>query len=99
MVVTGGGVGLMGTSLIMHAGIVRPSLAMVEYGRRNNEWLTPNAADVLTQRYVERRAMTWAVGGVGVAATAAGLVLLRPKTTAAVQPLLLPGGAGLHGRF
>jgi hypothetical protein len=99
LVVTGGGVGLMGTSLIMHAGIVRPSFAMVEYGRRNNEWLTPNAADVLTQRYVERRAMTWAVGGVGAAATAAGLVLLRPKTTAAVQPLLLPGGAGLHGRF
>lgn len=99
LIVTGTGVGLMGTSVVMHFGIVTPSFAMVEFGRRNNEWITENAADVLTDRFVKRRAMTWTVAGIGGAATAVGLVVMKPRSTSAVQPLLLPGGAGLHGRF
>jgi hypothetical protein len=99
LIVTGTGVGLMGTSVVMHFGVVVPSFAMVEFGRRNNEWITEHAANVLTDRFVKRRAMTWTVAGVGGAATAVGLVVMKPRSTSAVQPFVLPGGAGLHGRF
>ena len=98
-IVAGSGVALMGAGTMMHFVVVKPSFAMVEFGRRNNQWITEYAAGVLTKRFVQRRAATWAVAGAGTALTAAAAVWVPSRSTRTVQPLLLPTGAGLHGRF
>lgn len=98
-VVAGSGVALVGAGTVMHFAVVKPSFAMVEFGRRNNEWITEYAAGVLTDRFVQRRAATRAVTGVGAALITAGVIWVPAQSTRTVQPLLLPTGAGLHGRF
>ena len=98
-IVTGAGAGLLTTGVVLHFAVVKPSFAMVEFGRRNNEWITAHAADVLTKRFVERRALAWSLAGVGSAVTVSGLLWPRFKPTATVQPHLTPMGVGMHGRF
>ena len=91
--------GLVTTGVVLHFAVVKPSFAMVEFGRRNNEWISAYAADVLSQRFVERRALAWGIAGLGSAVTVSGLLWPRLKPTATVQPLLTPSGVGMHGRF
>ena len=98
-IVTGVGAGLVTTGVVLHFVVVKPSFAMVEFGRRNNEWITANAADVLSQRFVERRALSWGIAGLGSAVTVSGLLWPRFQSTATVQPLVTPTGVGMHGRF
>ena len=98
-IVTGVGVGLLTTGVVLHFAVVKPSFAMVEFGRRNHEWLTSNQADVLSQRFVERRALAWGIAGLGSAVTVSGLLWPRFQSSATVQPLVTPTGVGMHGRF
>ena len=94
----GVGGGMMLGGVTMHFAVVKPSFAMVEWGRRNSDQLTRSQADTLTRRFVTRRFWTWTVFGVGAGVTAAGVLLVEPTN---LQPTLVvfPGGIGLQGRF
>jgi len=99
VVATGTGVALLGAGVGLHYGIVVKSYLMVEWGRRNPSAITRYQADILTDRFRERRAITWAVMGAGAVTTGVGLFLFKPATDLAVQPMWFPGGGGLHGQF
>ena len=99
LVAAGAGVALVGGGVGLHYGIVVPSFNMVEWGRRNARGITRYQADILTERFRTRRAITWGVMGAGAVTTGVGLFLLKPTTSLAVQPMLFPGGGGLRGQF
>jgi len=90
------GGGIMTTGVIMHFSVVRPSFAMVEWGRRNPHELSRYQADILTERYVKRRRMMWTVFGAGAGIATAGMLAIKPTS---LQPVILPGGMGLQGSF
>ncbi len=94
----GTGVALLGGGVGLHYAIVAPSFQMVEWGRRNARGITRYQADILTERFRTRRAITWGVMGAGAVTTGVGLFLFKP-TNLAVQPMWFPGGGGLHGQF
>lgn len=99
VLVAGTGVALLGGGVGLHYGVVVPSFQMVEWGRRNARGITRYQADILTERFRVRRAMSWGIMGAGAVTTGVGLVLFKPSTNLAVQPILFPGGGGLRGRF
>ena len=53
-------------------------------------------ADILTERFVNRRRLTWTIFGVGAGVTATGFFAIKPTT---LQPTIFPGGMGLQGQF
>ena len=98
LVTIGPGGALIVAGVVVHFTAVQPAYDMVEWGRRNPTGLTRYQADILSDRFRSRRALSWSMTGAGVAATAVGLFVLKPKKTG-VQPVLFPGGGGLQGRF
>ncbi len=98
-IITVGAGGILITSgIVVHYAGVVPAYAMVEWGRRNPTGLTRYQADILTDRFRSRRGISYALTATGVAATAVGIFVLKPKSTS-VQPVLTPQGVGLWGRF
>jgi hypothetical protein len=95
-IVIGVGGGMMVGGIVLHLAVVKPSLAMVEWGRRNTHELSRSQAEILTSRFVARRRATWAVFGVGAGLTAAGVFGMKPTS---LQPMVFPGGFGLQGGF
>jgi len=94
--VIGAGAGLMVGGVVMHFAVVKPSLAMVEWGRRNPHELSRYQADTLSERFVSRRRLTWTVFGVGAGVTAVGVFAIKSTS---LQPMVFPGGVGLQGGF
>ncbi len=90
------GGGMMVGGIVMHFAVVQPSLAMVEWGRRNPHELNRAQADVLTNRFISRRRATWTVFGLGAGVTAVGVFAMKPTS---LQPMVFPGGIGLQGGF
>jgi hypothetical protein len=90
------GGGMVTTGVVLHFAVVKPSHDMVEWGRRNPTELSRYQADILTDRFVQRRAATMAVLGSGVVVAGAGFFLMEPTS---VQPWVSMNGAGLHGRW
>ena len=90
------GGGMMTAGVVMHFTVVKPSYAMVEWGRRNPHELSRYQADILTERFVNRRRLTWTIFGVGTGIAATGFFVMKPTT---LQPTVFPGGMGLQGRF
>ena len=99
VLVAGTGAALLGGGVGLHYGVVVPSFNMVEWGRRNARGITRYQADILTERFRTRRAISWGLMGAGAVTTGVGLVLFKPSTNLTVQPILFPGGGGLHGQF
>jgi hypothetical protein len=98
LLAAGTGVALLGGGVGLHYAVVVPSFKMVEWGRRNARGITRYQADILTERFRTRRAISWGVMGAGAVTTGVGLFLFKP-TNLAVQPMWFPGGGGLHGQF
>jgi hypothetical protein len=98
LLAAGTGVALLGGGVGLHYAIVVPSFVMVEWGRRNARGITRYQADILTERFRTRRAITWGLMGAGAVSTGVGLFLFKP-TNLAVQPMWFPGGGGLKGQF
>ena len=94
----GVGSGMMIGGIVMHYAVVKPSFAMVEWGRANSDRLTRDQADTLTRRFVTRRFWTWTLFGVGAGVTASGALFLN-STNLQPKLVVLPGGIGLQGRF
>ena len=91
------GGGLITGGVVAQFTVVKPSRDMVEWGRRNPTELSRYQADILTERFVQRRAASVAVLGTGVAVVGAGYFFMKP--TSGVQPYFSVLGAGLHGRW
>jgi hypothetical protein len=98
IITVGAGGVLIASGIAVHYAGVVPAYAMVEWGRRNPTGLTRYQADILTDRFRTRRSVSYALTATGVVTTAVGLFVLKPKSTH-MQPVLLPHGMGLHGRF
>ena len=91
------GGGLVTGGVVAQFTVVKPSRDMVEWGRRNPTELSRYQADILTERFVQRRAASVAVLGAGVAVVGTGYFFMKP--TSSVQPYFSVLGAGLHGRW
>lgn len=90
------GGGLVTAGVITQYTVVKPSRDMVEWGRRNPTELSRYQADILTERFIQRRAASVAVLGAGVAVIGTGYFFM---TSTGVQPYLSSSGVGLHGRW
>ena len=95
IVMTVGGA-MMTSGIIMHFTVVKPAFAMVEWGRRNPHELSRYQADILTERFVNRRRATWTVFGIGAGVVTTGFFALKPTS---LQPTVFPGGMRLQGQF
>jgi hypothetical protein len=95
-IVIGVGGAMMTGGVVLHFAVVKPALAMVEWGRRNPHELNRTQADVLTARFVNRRRATWTLFGIGAGVTVAGVFAMKPTS---LQPVVFPGGIGLQGGF
>jgi hypothetical protein len=92
------GSGLIAGGVIVHFVGVVPAYQMVEWGRRNPSGVSRFQADILTERFVQRRAISWSLMATGALTSSVGLFVFRSKPTG-VSPWFSPTGAGLAGRF
>ena len=90
------GGGLVTAGVISQFTVVKPAHEMVKWGRRNPTELSRYQADILTERFVQRRAASVAVLGAGVAVVGTGYFFMN---STGVQPYLSGSGVGLHGRW
>lgn len=91
---TAGG-GLIVGGLVVNFAALEPTYAQVEDARAHPDQYTRWQADWLTNRFDTYRVVTLGLVGGGVVVAGAGYFLLDGP----VQPMVLPGGAGLTGRW
>jgi hypothetical protein len=91
---TAGG-GLIVGGLVVNFAALEPTYAQVEDARAHPDHYTRWQADWLTSRFDTYRVVTLGLVGGGVVVAGAGYFLLDGP----VQPMVLPGGAGLTGRW
>jgi hypothetical protein len=91
---TAGG-GLIVGGLVVNFAALEPTYAQIEDARAHPDLYTRWQADWLTSRFDTYRGVTLGLVGGGVVVAGAGYFLLDGP----IQPMVLPGGAGLTGRW
>jgi hypothetical protein len=81
--------------LVVNFAALEPTYAQIEDARAHPDHYTRWQADWLTSRFDTYRGVTLGLVGGGVVVAGAGYFLLDGP----IQPMVLPGGAGLTGRW